>query len=223
MTSDPFKLVLEILTPFALRHPLTLDSLLSAAVANATGKIEEATIPEIPLVREFDVFHGSSCHYPRRHVHDKVSRVMALRGSADLSPELFAPNRRGGDYGPIDTKRGDYKFNMDGYPAIAADEVYFWGFGDGERCADLIRNYVMGIGLRVNAGAGQIGAVRVEYNMLGDDYSWVTHRGTPARPLPTEVWTKISDKVLPTMQLPVAVPYRTSPRVDAVFPESLIC
>lgn len=225
LRNDPFKLTIEMLTPFVLgQHALTLDGLLSAAIFRATGKMNEDTIPEIPLVREsvggFALFHASSCHYPQRHAYENVSRVMSLRSEHDLAPTLFAPNRRDGSYGHVDQKRGPYKSNLDSYPAINCREVYFWGVGDGERCAQLVRHYIVGIGRRANAGAGQIGAVNVEPD---DDYSWVTLRGTPARPLPKTVWEQVSDSPAPTMPLAVDVPYYRSPRVEAVFPTSLVC
>ena len=44
--NTPFRVKLNILTPFYLRHTLTLDALLSAAIYNKMGLLGEDTIPE---------------------------------------------------------------------------------------------------------------------------------------------------------------------------------
>ncbi|MBV8467906.1 MAG: hypothetical protein JO218_18340 [Burkholderiales bacterium] len=214
--AQAFRLALQLATPFAVDHPLTLDGLLSAAVFRATGKRGRETIPEIPLVRELDVFHGSSLHYSKRYAHEPVHRVMSLRHRRDLSPELFSPNRkRGNGYLAVDQQRGAYKANLSSYAGIAADEVFFWGLGDGEACVHLIATYLLGIGKRANAGAGQIYGVHLE---ASNDHSWIAPSGRPARPLPVELWREIGAVDMEVAPMTVDVPYWSGAQVAAVFP-----
>jgi hypothetical protein len=218
--AQPFRLTLQIATPFAIDYPMTLDGLLSAAIFRQSGKQGIETIPDIPLKREHGIFCASSLHYSKRYRHESVHRVMSLRGERDLSINLFRPNRKRGDgYLVIDQNRGQYKANMSSHAGIFANEVFFWGVGDGHACADLIRAYILGIGKRANAGAGQIYGVHVE---AAPDHAWVAPDGSPARPLPLELWHEIGGKPSESAPMAVDLPYWQAPQVLAVFPPSLV-
>lgn len=217
----PFKLTLSLATPFYLSQTLTLDGLLSAAVFRKTGLMCQDTVPHIPLSQHEGIFKGSSlfCHPQYRHMI--VGRVMALRGKRDLSEDVFSPNKRSGkEYGYIDKQRGPYKSNLDAYPGISAEEVYFWGVGDPQAVDELLRDTIIGIGKRSNAGAGEITALVCDE--IEDDFSWVTKKGKPARPLPLSVWCSMGRETRPSVPMSVTVPYWGSEVVQAVFPESLI-
>lgn len=217
----PFKLTLTLATPFYCAETLTLDALLSAALYNATGLTCDQTTSLMPLAQESGIYKGSSLFCARHYRHMTVGRVMSLRTRNDLAMGLFAPNRRGGEYGHIDQARGPYKANMSAYPGILSPEVYFWGVGDGERAASLLSDFVIGIGKRANAGAGQILSVISEESEA--DYSWITARGFPARPLPTALWEKIGgNEGLESRPLAVSLPSWSAPKVQAVFPASNI-
>lgn len=224
MDHVPFRLVLSIDTPFVIDHPITLDALLSAAVFRKTGLIGKDTIPHIPLTRERGIFLASSLSIGQRYKHAKVGRIMSLRTENDLSVRLFAPNRkRGSGYMHIDQKRGQYKANMSSYGGIDAHEVTFHAVGDPEACIVLIQNYILGIGKRSNAGAGQISNVRYELlSESGRERAWKTAKGKPARPLPKELWQSISGDKSPVEPLTVDVPYWDGQVCDAVFPPSLV-
>lgn len=216
-----FQLTLKLATPFFCKERLTLDALLSAAVFNATGLMGEETAAHIPLAREDGIFKGSSYFCPNTYRHVNVGRVMSLKSERDLSPELFKPQMRGDKYGHVDQKRGEYKSNLDSYPGFSAKEIYFWGVGDPEKTANLIRNFIPGIGKRCNAGAGEI--VDVLVFETDDDYSWKTERGDPARPLPVAIWEKIGGRAdIPTTPLAISFPSWGAPCVDVVFPMSLV-
>lgn len=215
-----FRLTLQLATPFFSQHRITLDSLLSAAVFNATGLQGEDTIPHIPLAMEDGIFKASSIFCIRNYRHSTVGRVMSLRTENDLAAGLFSPNRRGDKYGPIDQQRGDYKANMSAYPGIDAREVYFWGVGNPERVVELILDFIPGIGKRANAGAGQI--IAADWLETDSDLSWMTASGHPARPLPVDLWKRIGGTDMPSAALAVQLPYWQTDKVEAVVPMSLV-
>lgn len=218
-----FKLALQLATPFYCASPLTLDGLLSAAVFNATGLMGSDTIPLIPLESEDGIFRGSSLFCIPSYRHAAVGRIMSLKTENDLSERLFKPNRRDGGYGHIDQQRGDYKANLSAYPGIDSREVYFWGVGDPDKTVSMISEFIPGIGKRASSGAGQI--IGVSWVETDEDYSWVTQKGMPARPLPVEIWKQIApdtSQVIKSMPMAVRLPYWETPQVDAVFPARLI-
>ncbi|MDK2126248.1 hypothetical protein [Parachitinimonas caeni] len=211
----PFKLTLELATPFYLSSRLTLDGLLSAAIHHQTGKMGADTLAAIPLDQDQGIFRGSSLFCHPRYRHRRFSRIMSLKSERDLHTELFQPNKRGDRYGVVDQQRGKFKANLDSYFAIEAKEVYFWGVGDSDQTCYLIENYIHGIGKRANTGAGEILSVRAEET---DDFSWVTRKGKPARPLPVEIWNDMGLAPASTAPLAVVLPYWGTAPVDAVFP-----
>jgi CRISPR type IV-associated protein Csf3 len=215
-------LKLSLATPFFLSQPLTLDGLLSAAVHNKTGLFGPENWMLIPLEREQGIYKASALFCEARYRHAPFGRVMALRGAGDLSTHLFAPNKHGGkEYGLVDQVRGSYRTRMSSYSGIAASEVFFWGVGDVGKTLHLLQNYILGIGKRSNAGAGQI--VSMQAQELPEDRSWVTAKGKPARPLPLWLWQALGGNTdMPTIPLAVAPPYWEREKVDAVFPESWV-
>lgn len=212
----PFQLIIELATPFIMRHPVTLDALLSAAVFNKTGLMGDATIPHIPLAQENGIFKASSLCLPPTYRHTKAGRVMALRGESDLSVNVFSPNNRGKRYSPVDIARGPYKHNLSLYPAFASKEVYFFGVGDPDAVVELIQNHIQGLGKRSNAGAGEILSVQW---IDSEDYSWKDEDNMPARPLPVDLWKEIGGSDAASVApMSVRFPYWQTEKVDAVFP-----
>lgn len=216
-----FRIKLELGTAFHLGSRLTLDGLLSAAVFYEKGLKGIDTIPHIPLEQEQGIFKGSSLFCDPGYRHESVGRVMSLRSERDLRSDLFQPNKRGGKYGPIDQQRGDYKANLSSFAGIAAKEAYFWGVGDPERAAYLIETFIPGIGKRATTGAGQI--LSVSWTEMDEDYSWITRKGAPARPLPVELWSELGgNPTAPAAPMAVTLPYWESEAVAAVFPVSMV-
>ena len=213
-----FKLTLDLATPFYMRNRLTLDGLLSAAVHNQTGKRGTETLEHIPLAQEHGIFKGSSIFCHPRYRHQRFSRVMSLRSERDLSAALFKPNNRGKKYGDIEQTKGPYKANLDSYDGIESHEVYFWGDGDAERCVFLLEHYILGVGKRANTGAGEIIGIRMQETAR--DYSWVTAKSTPARPLPAALWYAMGLPETSRAPCKVTLPNQETEAVDAVFPIS---
>ena len=220
-SAQRFKVTLDLVTPFFMGHVLTLDGLLSAAIYKKTEKYGADAIPMIPLEMEEGIFKGSSMFCHPLYRHQSLGRVMALRGRNDLDVSIFSPNGRGGkNYTYIDQKRNEYKATITEYPGIFSKEVYFWGVGDMKSVEFLLSNFIIGIGKRSNAGAGEIAQVHVEE--IDDDYSWITRNGHPARPLPIELWKKLRGTERPSIPAAVTVPYHNGIEVDAVFPQKRV-
>lgn len=221
MHAQPFELILELLSPFTMRHPITLDGLLSAAIFNKTGLMGQDTIEHIPLVQENGIFKASSLCLPRTYRPAIVGRLMALRGEGDLSVGAFSPNNRGKRYSPVLQARGPYKNNMSAYRGFSAKEVSFFAVGDPDKVVELIQHYIPAIGKRSNAGAGEISSVSW---LPSEDYSWIREDGMPARPLPAALWKKMGgEKDAPVAPLSVTLPYWETPLVEAVFPPPIQC
>ena len=216
----PFRIKLSLATAITLNFPLTLDALLSAAVANATGLEGDDTLPHIPLEQREGIFCASAMFMHARFRHEVVGRVMALRGERDVSVHCFRPN--GKQYVNVHTDKGKkYANKLSSYPGYRTQEVYFYGVGDAEKVAYLISNFIPGIGKKATGGAGEI--VSVSIMETEDDYSWVRANKTPARPLPVELWKQIGgNENSPTMPLAVKLPYWKTSKVESVFPGSLI-
>lgn len=217
--NTPFRVKLSLATAITLNAPLTLDALLSAAVANATGLEGADTLPHIPLEQKDGIFCGSALFMHRRFRHEVVGRVMALRGERDLSVHAFRPNGR--QYVNVHTdKAKKYANRLSAYPGYRSNEVYFYGVGDVERVVYLLANFLPGIGKRANTGAGEI--ISVSATETDEDYSWRLPDGSPARPLPREAWLRLGgDASVASMPLAVVLPYWQSGKVDAVFPVTL--
>lgn len=217
----PFKLTLSLATPFYLQDTLTLDGLLSAAVFRKTGLMGIDTIPHIPLEQHEGIFKASSMFCHARYRHAIVGRSMMLRSKNDLSVDVFSPNGRGGKkYVFVEQTKDTYKATMNAYPGISSKEVYFWGVGDMHAVAELLRNYIIGIGKRSNAGAGEI--IDIQCDELDEDLSWVTSKGLPARPLPIGVWERIGGASRASIPLSITIPYWESAKVESVFPAGLV-
>lgn len=216
----PFKLVIKLATPFAMGRPrTTLDGLLSAAVYRENGTMGADTIPHIPLEREDGIFKGSCAFIAGNYTHSKVQRIMNLNGLSDHTPDHFAPQSKGKvkRYLAISVKRDAYKAHMSNHAAIDARTIVFYGVGDPDRVVELIETNIPGIGKRANAGAGQI--LGVTWQKMDSDLSWKTESGLPARPLPLNIWNRISaSRKVPVADLTVQVPYWNGELVPAVYP-----
>lgn len=225
MTSTPFKITLQLATPFVMgRTRLTLDGLLSAAVFRKTGLQGEQCIPHIPLEQAEGIFKASSLFISddARLSHIKVGRGMSLKGLNDLSMEHFLPNSAKGDrYLSVDQQRGPYKANITAYSALNATAVCFYGVGDAQAVKLLIDTYITGIGVHASTGFGQILSTEIEQLEAGDESHWITESGLPARPLPIELWENLPNRQTEQAPANVAVrfPYWDSSNLAlAVFP-----
>jgi hypothetical protein len=172
-----------------------LDALLARALYNKTGNIEAAHT-EIPLLNTDGLWHGSISTMVGYR-----SRSAGATGGDPVVPQLihftkgFSITRDvhtlRGAFERYDPSRGPYnnysdiskyKTHHDVYNSYAATRILFDGFGDGEKCADLINNYITFIGKKHSHGFGEIAFIDLE--QTEDDVS-VVNDGTAARNIPT--------------------------------------
>lgn len=147
------------------------------------------------------------------------STVGAMRQGKDLSPELFKPNGRGGNYAKLNLGGIPYKSRLTKHPAYYSRYVVFHGFGNGEEIADLIGFYVPAIGVNASKGFGTIGKLYVKD--LDQDLSVIGINGQPARSIPKDdeiVQSIDSARVENAILIP---PFRNQQSVLCVVPERI--
>lgn len=190
MAHQPFIVEINLLTPVVWQHTsfLTLDALLAAALYHVTGDIERAH-SEIPLERTGALWHGSAMF-----LVDPVPG--GARFTADLNPVrgdvpeyVEAPKK-------LLRTGGPNKPQIDLYPGYDSPLAIWFGCGDITKVSELLGE-LQGIGKKVNQGYGQIRAITVR--PLNIDRSFILPDGTPARPVPAEVWEAL-DGVQPGHQ-----------------------
>ena len=140
-----------------------------------------------------------------------------------MSINAFAPNSKGARYLAVDKKKEAPTKPILSIQAIDAPEVFLWAVGNPEEVVQLILDYIPGIGKRSMRARGKFWMSFFEYQ--ADDYSWVSAKGLPARPLPVSIWSSISDidpSSLPRAPMAVDVPYWSGESVEAVFPSPII-
>lgn len=213
----PFKLVLRLANPFIMDYQVTLDALVTQAIINASGLSVEEADKYVPLEKVNGVYKASSMFCMANYKIVPLTKIMKLAHN-DKQKHKFSPNalRPKGIYGPIITSTGPFMNKVTTYKAKDSAEVYFWGVGDPEKIVSLLKNHIQGIGKRWSNGHGEI--LDIDYYELEDDFSWVTAKGNPARPLPVDMW----DGDSPTMDLATHFPYWESPKTKAVFPLSWV-
>jgi len=222
-SGTPFKVSLSMATPFSLPSRLTLDGLLASAVFTETGLTHEDNDARIPLDSQDGIFRASSIFFSGRHDvprgkgDTKVVRVGGLLTPLDLEHPAIGLGQRGGP------KSDDFKeiFMTRYTPMRALDPVVFFGCGDPERVQFLLEHFIIGLGSGHTRGYGAI--ARVEVTPESEDLSWVLEDGSPARPVPVELWQTL-DGVNPVEQCvrsqhAVRNPYWQTPRVACVLPE----
>lgn len=190
--SKYFILEAKLSTPF-IRMPdawLTLDSLLAAAIYNATGSVERAH-SEIPLERIAGVWCGSAA-FPIEPRYSSAPFISAL------SPHF-------GDYDNDSRKSvlragGDDQPQLDRRLLMETGRVVWFGCGNPEACKALMET-LDGVGKKIMHGYGSIESVRI--SPMEVDRSLVLPDGSPARPIPASVWACIAgDDIQAAEELP---------------------
>lgn len=182
-----FRLEAELKSAAIIQGALTLESLLAAAVNEATGRIRDEALSEVPidtidaagsrLWMASGVFFGGS-------VRRASATIVRKRRFTEIGPDFYEPNARARKLDPyrIDQSEGDYKALMNAYPTVKADRLVWFARGDAQACAQLLRS-LMWIGKRRGQGFGEIGPVEVHEV---DESPLVDAHGMVRRPVPVD-------------------------------------
>jgi hypothetical protein len=183
----------------------TLDALLWGAARLAT----ENDIPDlldIPLKMTDGVFHGSSMLCDPMFSVSPVRFFQSIyneRQEDDLSPAwLDTKLYKNSSVGVHDLKsgttvRGTFSVKENEYAALSRGkswEVGFYGCGDLNLVESML-HLLPGIGKKASRGYGAITGVNVKPE---DQDLSMMREGLPMRPIPVELWDRLSGRPLPT-------------------------
>ncbi|MCB1806824.1 MAG: hypothetical protein KDK04_06665 [Candidatus Competibacteraceae bacterium] len=185
MNYKPFHLCVALKTPLITNGRLTLDAILSAARFRATADPERAC-SDLPLRNTNGVWHGSAALFEQPVRYTGIPFVQRLHGEQDWSLELFSVSRRVRGDVKINRSGGPYVARLDCHKACAVRHVHFFGCGEGQQAAQLIRRYLPGLGSKTNHGFGMIDTISV--NPMSSDRALLNTAGFPMRPLPLTFW-----------------------------------
>lgn len=237
MRDEPFQLTVQLRSPaiFSGRHLPTLDALCASARFRQTDSLTE--MMEIPLARTDGIFHGSAplMAIPTgRALLQREQKIFRALRRADLDVAGVQWNRPinpgndkicqvvGNTYRTFLTTRSHLTAKAHGQQLTEAClTLIYAGRGDGEACANLLRDTLLGVGRRASRGFGEILSVS-EPAELVDDQSFI-RAGQPARPIPTTLWEawgfSVTDRIVDLVA--VCPPYSHTDRVPCVLPNDL--
>ena len=237
---EPFQLTIRLRSPaiFSSRHLPTLDALCAAARFRQTDSLTE--MMDIPLARTDGIFHGSAPIIAESTGRTTVRRKQKLfralrRADLDVAGVLWNRNINPGNDKVCQVVGSTYMTFLTSRPRLtekangqrlkeACLTLVYAGLGDGEDCADLLRDTLLGIGQRASRGFGEILSIS-EPAELAEDKSFI-RAGQPARPIPVALWEKLGFSVINRIveDTIVCPPYSHGDRVPCVMPSDLgIC
>lgn len=212
----PFFVAATLASPVVMsRGYLTLDSLLAAAIFARTGDVDLAH-NAIPLKRTGDVAHGSQMFATSGEMQT-ITMTMRLR-NADLEPGAWvADNPKSIHAYNILTDKDDYGSKMSDIISLNSRMVGWFGCGDMTQVQDLLSE-VTAIGSKRSQGYGVV--EQWDVSEMNADWSLNLH-GTPARPMPSALWSELFDippDTLTTGMASVALPAWSAPLLHCVLP-----
>lgn len=160
-----FRVVAHMKTPAIIRGDLPLESLLAFCVHEATGKIRDEALAEVPLAKlqtpEGPVWLCSSAHFDAFARMDEHTVVRA-RHFTEIGPEFYDPNPRARIDGyAIAQENGPFKRLMNPYPVTTTSVLVWYAHGDMLACQDLLSS-LKWVGKRRGSGFGEISQIVVE-------------------------------------------------------------
>ena len=204
---EPLRIVAYLFGGVALRHPLHLDAMLAAVVANRTRCLPplpgDPQGVEIPIQREpqgrFHMVSDGLCVIEEREVRYKNCRApwveYARLGNEKIKNVKIA-------MGQDKSVRKPYSVSL-----LHGDAITWWALGDKDMIEDLLFD-VRYIGKFANTGKGRVKRWEVE-RVESWHASWngfpVLADGKPTRSLPTD-WPGL-DSGLPQTMSPLSYPY----------------
>lgn len=223
----PFEIKIRLLTPMIVtRYPVTLDSLLWHTLFLHYHNEQTATDHLSDYLHQTDgVYHASSLYFGVTPQQTLIAcnyvTVGVMRPGKDLHPDLFKPTAKNGEkYTNVIVEGGHYRNRIGKHNAYYAPYLVFYGNGNSENIAAMFEYYLLAIGKEANRGVGQIGAINVKE--INVDRSHLDEKGHVSRPLPVDLYTKLTGDIpVQTQDLAMIPPYRTHSRQACIVPERI--
>lgn len=187
-----FRIRARMKSPILLREEWpSLDGILAAAIFSKTGSVEKAH-SEIPLARTEDVWHGSTMKmiFEGRLPKTKKATIFGGLMVSDIDPPVCTLSK--GEQKKIEVGRGKYLKKSLSYSSWNPSFIEFVGVGDPEQTLALLSSYVFSIGSGRQRGEGSVGKWMFPEEME-DDRSMVFPSGSPARPIPVDLWKTLGN------------------------------
>lgn len=200
----PFLCYFRLNTPALLGRRLTLDGLLAGVLFSRLQDLDRA-LAEIPLKRTAGVYHGSAAFLEGQSGVGSFTIGSSLQANR-LDPTMIAP-RKNGAFPAISVAKGEFRNRQTHYVSHTARGVWFGGYGDMSKVEALLRE-VDGLGAKRSSGWGEV--ISVEVVEVEDDdplYGIKLKDGTPARPVPVDVWSQMGGEPAPQGYERFAPPY----------------
>lgn len=200
----PFLCYFALNTPALLGRRLTLDGLLAGALFSRLQDLDRA-LAEIPLKQTNGVFHGSAAFLEGQTAVGSFTVGSSLQINR-LDPETVAPNKNG-KYPTVSLANGEFRNRQTHYVSSTAKAVWFAGLGDPDRTRMLLGE-IDGLGAKRTSGWGEVLSFEVaEVDTLDPHYGLKLTDGTPARPVPIDLWDAIGGGDAPRGYERFAPPY----------------
>lgn len=221
--SENFHLSVELLTPVLLPEMgyMTLDALLSYAFEMLY--LRRPDVHEVPLESIDGVRCASAAIFT--NVQHLPARIMyGGLNPRDLQelPELTNWNRRAyrGHQFVINQYSGDFLKTNGRMRVLTADSVHWFGRGDVEQ-VEYLMSMLPGVGRKASVGNGAFDHSTLSIDVLDTDQSWV-FKDKPARPLPIELWQKVSsNRDVSEEFVAYTYPYFETAKAQCAVPQSL--
>lgn len=209
---------LSLLTPVLLTDGfLTLDGLLSVAHENMTGG--NATEKDIPIAFESGIARASSAYFER-------GDMSAVRMFARFSPgemrtvyDQSAPSRASDKF-ILNQDSGKYKSAFTTFTSLNTPAVHWYCVGDAHAIRRLL-GFIEGVGRKASLGWGAIDGASILVEEIPQDCSWRLY-GTPARPLPADLWQQAGGGPAEVREAVCGYPYWSDEKVLAAVPTDRI-
>lgn len=209
-----------------IQGPLTLESLLAAAVNEATGRIRDEALANVPIdtidAGGTRLWMASGVFFAGA-VRRTSEIIIRRRHFTEIGPDFYEPNARARKRDPyeIDQTNGNYKALMNTYPAIQANRLVWFARGDAQACAELVSS-LMWIGKRRGQGFGEIDKVQVQEV---NENPLVDAHGMVRRPIPADLLAQVPGAAPAQAQrlarVPCQHPTWAHPPVLCAVPQSL--
>lgn len=215
MEGQCFRLEIQLKTPAILHPLLTLDALLAAALYRETNDLERAH-NALPLLRREGVWSASSVQLVDGMFVGLpfVSRL----SKSDLDPARWSDRNRAGK-ARVQVNGGTYMSKLSQHRAWIGT-LAFDAAGDGDEACRLLGS-LAGIGAKTTQGCGQIESISL---VEGGSGGICAADGTPARPVPVELWSTWYapvQAVLVIDEVSWHPPYYTTPKSRCVVPSAV--